>query len=77
MNMTNSIKKHYEISGCGVLSIDGDKIIVSVEDGEDISLARVISELDGCSVRFNFLYNWECNDNWDSDDEVDEITNIV
>lgn len=70
--MANSIKKHYEISGHGVLSIDGDKIIISVEDGEDISLARVIRELDGCSVRFNFTYNWDYNDNWDSDDETDK-----
>lgn len=75
--MANSIKKHYEISGHGVLSIEGDKIIVSVEDGEDINLARVIRELDGCSVRFNFLYNWGYNDDWGSDNEVDKTDKVI
>lgn len=75
--MANSIKKRYEISGCGVISIDGDRITISVEDGEDFNLARVIRELDGCPVRFNFAYNWDYNDNWDSDDEVDPETDEV
>lgn len=75
--MANSIKKHYEISGYGVLSIDGDKITISVDDGGDFNLTRVIRELDGCPVRFNFSYNWNYDDNWDSDDEVDKETNKI
>ena len=75
--MKKSINKYYEISGHGVLSIDGDKITISIDDGEDFNLARVIRELDGCSVRFNFSYNWDYDDNWDSDDEVDKETNKI
>ena len=75
--MENSIKKHYEISGHGVLSIEGDKITISVEDGEDLNLARVIRELDGCSVRFNFSYNLDYNDDWDSDGEVDKTDKVI
>ena len=30
--MANSMKKNYKISGSGFLSIDGDAIIIAVED---------------------------------------------
>lgn len=55
--MADKMQKNYKISGSGVLSIDGDKIIISVEDRGDFNLADVLSDLYGCSVKFSFSYD--------------------
>ena len=51
------MQKNYKVSGSGVLNINGDKIIISVEDKGDFNLANVLADLDGCSVKFSFSYD--------------------
>lgn len=55
--MADSMKKNYKVSGSGVLNIDGDVIIISVEDKGDFNLANVLADLDECSVKFSFSYD--------------------
>lgn len=49
--------KNYKISGSGILSIDGDMITICVEDKGEFNLARVLSDLNGCDVKFSFSYD--------------------
>ena len=55
--MADKMTKNYKVSGSGVLNIDGDIITVSVEDRGDFNLAKVLSDLNGCAVKFNFSYD--------------------
>lgn len=55
--MADKMQKNYKVSGSGVLNINGDKIIISVEDKGDFNLANVLADLDGCSVKFSFSYD--------------------
>lgn len=55
--MADKMQKNYKVSGSGVLNINGDKIVVSVEDKGDFNLANVLADLDGCSVKFSFSYD--------------------
>ena len=50
------MKKNYKISGSGVLCVEDDMITICLEDGE-YNLAKVISDLDGREVKFNFSYD--------------------
>ena len=68
--MADTMKKNYKVSGSGVLDIDGDMITVSVEDKGDFNLAKVLSDLNGCAVKFNFSYEEDYS-------EVDEETGEV
>ncbi len=72
--MADKMQKNYKVSGSGVLNINGDKIIISVEDKGDFNLANVLADLDGCSVKFSFSYD---EDYEEEDIIVDEETGEV
>lgn len=55
--MADKMTKNYKVSGSGVLDINGDMITVSVEDKGDFNLAKVLSDLNGCAVKFSFSYD--------------------
>ena len=55
--MADSMKKNYKVSGSGVLYIDGDAIIIVVEDKGEFNLASVLSELNDKPVKFSFSYD--------------------
>ena len=71
--MADAMKKNYKVSGSGVLNIDGDKIIVSVEDKGDFNLAYVLSELDGCAVKFSFSHDEDYETTVEIDEETGEV----
>lgn len=71
--MADEMKKKYRVSGSGVLSINDDKIVVSVADKGDFNLARVLSDLNGCAIKFNFAYD----EDYEETVEVDEGTGEV
>lgn len=71
--MADSMKKNYKVSGSGVLNINGDAIYVSVEDKGDFNLARVLSDLDSCTVKFSFSYDEDYDGVIDVDEETGEI----
>jgi hypothetical protein len=64
--MADKMTKNYKVSGSGVLDIDGDMITVSVEDKGEFNLARVLSDLNGCAVKFSFSY----------DEDYEEVANV-
>lgn len=68
--MADKLNRNYKISGSGVLSIEDDMITICCEDKGDFNLARVLSDLDGCAVKFSFSYDEEVV-------EVDEETGEV
>ena len=55
--MADKLNKNYKVSGSGVLSINDDMIIICVEDKGEFNLARVLSDLNGCAVKFSFSYD--------------------
>lgn len=55
--MADSMKKNYKVSGSGFLTIEGDRITVTVEDKGEFNLANVLSDLNECSVKFSFSYD--------------------
>jgi hypothetical protein len=55
--MADKMTKNYKVSGSGVLYIDGDAIMISVEDKGDFNLASVLSDLDEKPVKFSFSYD--------------------
>lgn len=71
--MADKMTKNYKVSGSGVLSINDDKIVVSVADKGDFNLARVLSDLNGCAVKFNFSYDEDYEDQIEVDEETGEV----
>ena len=71
--MADSMKKNYKVSGSGVLSIDGDVITIAVADKGEFNLAVVLSELDGCDVKFSFSHDEECGELVEVDEETGEV----
>lgn len=57
--MADSMKKNYKISGSGTLVIEGDEITILCGDAGEFNLAAVLSELDGCDVKFSFSHDEE------------------
>ena len=57
--MADNMKKNYKVSGSGVLYIEGDAIIIGVEDKGDFNLAAVLADLDNKPVKFSFSYDEE------------------
>lgn len=57
--MADSMKKNYKISGSGTLVINGDEITILCVDAGEFNLAAVLSELDGCDVKFSFSHDEE------------------
>jgi hypothetical protein len=66
--MADSMKKNYKVSGSGVLTIDGDALIIAVEDKGEFNLANVLSDLNDHPVKFSFSYDEEYETD---EDEVD------
>ena len=75
--MADTMKKNYKISGSGVLDIDGDMISICIEDKGEFNLARVLSDLNGCAVKFSFSYDEEYSTEEDDEIEIDEETGEV
>lgn len=71
--MIDKIQKKYRIAGSGVLDIDGDTITICVEQKGELNLARVLSDLNGCSVSFNFAYEEDYEDTPEVDTETGEV----
>ncbi len=55
--MADKMTKNYKVSGSGILYIDGDLIMVSVEDKGDFNLATVLADLNERPVKFSFSYD--------------------
>ena len=71
--MADKLNKNYKISGSGVLSIDGDTIMISVEDKGEFNLADVLADLDECSVKFSFSYDEDYEEAVSVDRETGEV----
>ena len=74
--MADKMTKNYKVSGSGVLDINGDTIIVCVEDKGEFNLANVLSDLNGCSVKFSFSYDEEYTDDMAIDEETGELLEV-
>ena len=71
--MADKLNKNYKISGSGVLGIEDDMITICCEDKGEFNLARVLSELDGCSVKFSFSYDEDYEEVVEVDEETGEV----
>ena len=71
--MADSMKKNYKVSGSGVLNINDDMITICVEDKGEFNLARVLSDLDGCAVKFSFSYDEDYEETVAVDEETGEV----
>ena len=71
--MADTMKKNYKISGSGVLDIKDDVITVCVEDRAEFNLARVLSDFNGCAIKFSFSYDEEYEDSVEVDEETGEV----
>ena len=73
--MADSMKKNYKVSGSGFLSIDGDAIIIGVEDKGEYNLARVLADLNNHPVKFSFSYDeeYEATEEIEIDEETGEV----
>lgn len=71
--MADSMKKNYKVSGSGVLSINDDMITICVEDKGEFNLARVLSDLNGCVVKFSFSYDEDYEETVEVDEETGEV----
>ena len=72
--MADSMKKNYKVSGSGFLTIDGDALVISVEDKGEFNLANVLADLNDHPVKFSFSYD---EDYSEEETEVDEETGEV
>ena len=59
--MADKMTRNYKVSGSGVLFIDGDSIVVEVEDKGEFNLAMVLSDLNEKPVKFSFSYDEDYN----------------
>ena len=71
--MADKMTKNYKVSGSGVLNIKDDMITICVEDKGEFNLARVLSDLDGCAVKFSFSYDEDYEEVVDVDEETGEV----
>ena len=55
--MADTMKRNYKISGSGVLYIDGNEIVIGVEDKGEFNLAVVLEDLNEKPVKFSFSYD--------------------
>lgn len=70
------IKYNYKLNIKGVLSVEGDRIIVSVEDDLDYNLAALCRDFDGKLCKIGVAYEEEYSASED-EVEVDEVTGEV
>lgn len=71
--MADAMKKNYKVSGSGLLNIDGDRIIICVEDKGEFNLANVLADLNECSVKFSFSYDEDYEETASVDEETVEV----
>ena len=55
--MAADIKYNYKLNIKGLMSIDGDEINISVEDGGDYSLAYLCKDFEGKVVKITVAYD--------------------
>lgn len=75
--MADCMKKNYKVSGSGFLTIDGDALIISVEDKGEFNLASVLADLNEYPVKFSFSYDEDYEDEPVEDVEFDSETGEV
>ena len=75
--MADCMKKNYKVSGSGVLTIDGDALIITVEDKGEFNLANVLADLNEHPVKFSFSYDEEYSEEKEEEIEVDEETGEI
>ena len=66
--MAQSIKKKYNLNINGVLSFDGGKPIISIEDRGDFDLATLLMDFDNREVKLSVSFDEEYGD---VDEEID------
>jgi hypothetical protein len=72
------IKYNYKLNIKGVLSVEGDRIIVSVEDDVDYNLASLCRDFDGKLCKIGVAYEEEYSaSDVDDEIEIDEETGEV
>ena len=71
--MADTMKKNYKVSGSGILNIDGDIITISVEDKGEFNLAKVLSDLNECAVKFSFSYDEDYVEAVKVDEQTGEV----
>lgn len=71
--MADTMKKNYKVSGSGILNIDGDIITISVEDKGEFNLAKVLSDLNECAVKFSFSYDEDYVEAVEVDEQTGEV----
>jgi hypothetical protein len=71
--MADCMKKNYKVSGSGFLTIDGDALIISVEDKGEFNLASVLADLNEHPVKFSFSYDEDYESSVDVDEETGEV----
>ena len=71
--MADTMKKNYKVSGSGILNIDGDIITISVEDKGEFNLAKVLSDLNECAVKFSFSYDEDYVETVEVDEQTGEV----
>jgi hypothetical protein len=71
--MADKMTKNYKVSGSGILSIKDDMITICIEDKGEFNLARVLSDLNECTVKFSFSYDEEYEEAVEVDEETGEV----
>lgn len=51
------ITRNYKVSAQGVMTIDDDSIIISVEDKGEFNLAQLLMDFDGKAVKLSVAYD--------------------
>lgn len=67
--MSDKITKNYKVAATGILSIDGERICISVEDKGDIALDALLRDFNNKAIRLNCSYDEE----YVAKEEVDDI----
>lgn len=72
------IKFNYKLNIKGVLSVEGDRITVSVEDDGEYNLASLCRDFDGKLCKIGVAYDEEYSASEDEDEiEIDKETGEV
>ena len=71
--MADTMKKNYKVLGSGILNIDGDIITIAVEDKGEFNLAKVLSDLNECAVKFSFSYDEDYVEAVEVDEQTGEV----
>ena len=73
--MADKITKKFNITMSGLLTIDGDALFISCEDGaQDVNLAKLLADFDGRPVKISCNYDEEYSEDEASvDRETGEV----